>query len=314
MCLLVAGTVSLGVRLRIRALKHRTRVLEAKVAERTVEVEQTNRALAEKVVEAEASERRAVESERRALEASRAKSIFLSNMSHELRTPLNSIIGFAAIVMQRLDGQIDPRYARFLHNIHTSGEHLLRLINTILDLSKIEAGRMELHLEELRIGEILSEIENLMRGVAAESDIDIEVRVPDLLPLVMADAIKLKQVMFNLVSNALKFSPSRSTVVVQAQVVAEETSPLGVESLRIDVVDRGIGIRFEDQEVIFQEFRQLDEGVSRRFQGTGLGLPLARRLMELHGGTVLVDSLPGWGSTFSVLLPVMLSCDLREEE
>ncbi len=312
--LLAVGTVSLGVRLRIRALKHRTRVLEAKVAERTVEVEQTNRALAEKVVEAEASERRAVESERRALEASRAKSIFLSNMSHELRTPLNSIIGFAAIVMQRLDGQIDPRYARFLRNIHTSGEHLLRLINTILDLSKIEAGRMELHLEELRIGEVLSEMENLMRGVAAENDIDIEVRVPEDLPLVMADAIKLKQVMFNLLSNALKFSPVRSTVVVQAQVLAEESSPLGVESLRIDVVDRGIGIRFEDQEIIFQEFRQLDEGASRRFQGTGLGLPLARRLMELHGGTVLVDSLPGWGSTFSVLLPVMLACDLREEE
>jgi ligand-binding sensor domain-containing protein/signal transduction histidine kinase len=301
--LLAAGTVSLGVKLRISALKHRTRLLEAKVAERTVEVEQTNRALAEKVVEAEASERRAVESEQRALEASRAKSIFLSNMSHELRTPLNSIIGFAAIVMQRLDGQIDPRYARFLRNIHTSGEHLLRLINTILDLSKIEAGRMELHLEEL-----------LMRGVAAESDIDIEVRAPELLPAVMADAIKLKQVMFNLLSNAVKFSPPRSTVVVQAQVVSEDSSPLGVESLRIDVVDRGIGIRFEDQEIIFQEFRQLDEGASRRFQGTGLGLPLARRLMELHGGTVLVDSLPGWGSTFSVLLPVVLACDLRDEE
>lgn len=153
-----------------------------------------------------------------------------------------------------------------------------------------------------------------MRGVAAESDIDIEVRAPELLPAVMADAIKLKQVMFNLLSNAVKFSPPRSTVVVQAQVVSEDSSPLGVESLRIDVVDRGIGIRFEDQEIIFQEFRQLDEGASRRFQGTGLGLPLARRLMELHGGTVLVDSLPGWGSTFSVLLPVVLACDLRDEE
>jgi len=311
---LAAGSIALGVRLRIRALQGRTRVLEARVAERTAEVESSNRALAEKVDEAEASKRLAVESEQRALEASRAKSIFLSNMSHELRTPLNSIIGFAAILMARLDGQIDPRFARFLRNIHTSGEHLLRLINTILDLSKIEAGRMELHLEELRIGEILSEMENLMRGVAAENEIDIEVRIPEDLPLVMADAIKLKQVMFNVLSNAVKFSPVRSTIVVQAEVVAEEDSSLGVEALRIDVVDRGIGIRFEDQEVIFQEFRQLDEGASRRFQGTGLGLPLALRLMELHGGTVLVDSLPGLGSTFSVLLPVMLACDLREED
>ncbi|MGV8039929.1 MAG: ATP-binding protein [Thermoanaerobaculaceae bacterium] len=309
--LAVGGSVWLAAMLRMRALHHRTRRLEAMVAERTAQVEASNRALAEKVAEAEASEQRAVGSERRALEASRAKSIFLSNMSHELRTPLNSIIGFASILIERLDGLVEPRYARFLRNIHASGEHLLRLINTILDLSKIEAGRMELHLEQLQIGVLLSEMENLMRGVAAENDIDIEVRVPEDMPLVTADPIKLKQVMFNLLSNAVKFSPPRATVVVDAALLHRVESPLGVESVRVSIVDRGIGIRAEDHEVIFQEFRQLDDGANRRFQGTGLGLPLARRLVELHGGTVTVQSTPGRGSTFMVLLPLTTACDLQ---
>jgi len=308
--LAVGGSVWLAAMLRMRTLRHRTRRLEAMVAERTAEVEASNRALAEKVAEAEISEQRAVASERRALEASRAKSIFLSNMSHELRTPLNSIIGFAAILMERLEGLVEPRYARFLHNIQASGEHLLRLINTILDLSKIEAGRMELHLEPVQIGSLLSEIENLMRGVAAENDIDFEVCVAEDLPVVNADAIKLKQVMFNLLSNAVKFSPPRATVTVEAAAVPQPESPLGVESVRVRIVDRGIGIRPEDHEAIFQEFRQLDEGTNRRFQGTGLGLPLARRLVELHGGTVTVQSAPGKGSSFTVLLPMTLACEL----
>ncbi len=308
--LAAGGAIWLGVRLRMRALREQTRRLEALVAERTAQVEASNRALAEKVAEAEASEQRAVASERRALEASRAKSVFLSNMSHELRTPLNSIIGFAAILIERLDGQLDARYARFLRNIHASGEHLLRLINTILDLSKIEAGRMELHLEPLQVGALLFEMENLMRGVAARNDIDFELRVPEGLPVLAADPIKLKQVMFNLLSNAVKFSPPRATVVIEAAMIPRAESRLGVESVRVDVVDRGIGIRPEDQEAIFEEFRQLDEGANRRFQGTGLGLPLARRLVELHGGVLTVRSAPGQGSTFTVLLPVTPACEL----
>lgn len=306
----VGGSVWAAGMLRMRALHRRARHLEAMVAERTAQVEASNRALAEKVAEAEESERRAVASERRALEASRAKSVFLSNMSHELRTPLNSIIGFASILIERLDGRVEPRYGRFLRNIHASGEHLLRLINTILDLSKIEAGRMELHLEEIQVGALLSEMENLMRGVAAEDDIDIEVRAPADLPPLTADPIKLKQVMFNLLSNAVKFSPPRATVVVDATFLPRPESPLGVESVRLNVTDRGIGIRPEDHEVIFEEFRQLDEGANRRFQGTGLGLPLARRLVELHGGTLTVQSAPGKGSTFSVLLPLKHACQL----
>jgi signal transduction histidine kinase len=231
-------------------------------------------------------------------------------MSHELRTPLNSIIGFAAILIDRLEARIDPRHARFLRNIHTSGEHLLRLINTILDLSKIEAGRMELQLEEMQLGSLLNEMEGLMRGVAAQSEIDIDVRVPEGLPVIVADAIKLKQVMFNLLSNAVKFSHPRSTVVVNASWVKSADSSLGVDTVCVEIIDRGIGIRAEDQEIIFQEFRQLDEGANRRFQGTGLGLPLARRLVELHGGLLTVCSTPGKGSTFEVLLPVMPRCEL----
>lgn len=299
------GLAWLGVWLRMRALHHRTRLLEGMVAARTAEVEASNRALAEKAEEAEISERRAIASERRALEASRAKSIFLSNMSHELRTPLNSIIGFAAILIDRLAPQLDPRHARFLRNIHGSGEHLLRLINTILDLSKIEAGRMELQLEALQLAPLLYEMEGLMRGVAAQSEIDIDVRVPEELPDIVADPIKLKQVMFNLLSNAVKFSPPRATVVVDTRWVASVDSQIGVDAVCVEIIDRGIGIRPEDQEIIFQEFRQLDDGANRRFAGTGLGLPLARRLVELHGGVLTVRSALGQGSTFTVVLPVM---------
>jgi signal transduction histidine kinase/CheY-like chemotaxis protein len=301
----VTAVVYAAVRLRLQALARRTRLLEAMVAERTAEVEDKNRALAGKLHELEISERRASESKQRALEANRAKSVFLSTMSHELRTPLNSIIGFASILLQRLPGKVEERYERFLTNILTSGQHLLGLINDVLDLSKIEAGRMELLAESVNVASILESVQNVMRGVTTEQQINIEVELPPDLPEITADAAKLKQIMFNLLSNAVKFSPRGSTVTVRARHLDGEQSPLGLESVQIDVVDRGIGIRQEDQEVIFEAFRQADSSATRRYEGTGLGLALVRRLLSIHGGEVTVESEPGSGSTFTVDLPVV---------
>jgi len=301
-----ALAIATGVRLRLAAVTRQNQLLEQRVAERTAEVEDRNRALAEKIRELEVSRRRAHDSEQRALEASRAKSIFLSNMSHELRTPLNSIIGFATILSEKLQGSVEPRFAKFLRNILGSGQHLLGLINNILDLSKIEAGRMEFFPEKVDLRQVFDDVSEVMRGVAAEGRITVELEVPPDLPFITADAGKVKQVMFNLLSNAVKFSPRGATVTVRASRVGSDGSPLDGEAVRIDVVDRGIGIRAEDLDAIFEEFRQVDDSSGRRYQGTGLGLTLVRKLLAMHGGRVEVESEPGRGSTFTVYLPVVL--------
>ncbi len=308
-----ALAVASGVRLRLSAVTRQNQALEARVADRTAEVEDTNRALAVKIHELEISEQRALESEQRALEseqraleASRAKSVFLSNMSHELRTPLNSIIGFATILTEKLRGRIEGRYEKFLLNILGSGQHLLGLINNILDLSKIEAGRMEFFPDRVDLRQVFGDVVDVMKGVAAEQKVTIAVEAPDDLPFLTADLGKVKQIMFNLLSNAVKFSPRGATVTVRAALVEADSSPLEVESVRVEVVDRGIGIKREDLELIFEEFRQVDDGASRRYQGTGLGLTLVRKLLNMHGGRVEVDSELGRGSTFTVFLPLRL--------
>jgi signal transduction histidine kinase/ligand-binding sensor domain-containing protein/CheY-like chemotaxis protein len=310
--------VWVAVKLRLQGLARQNALLEARVTERTQEVElrtreveEANRTLAEKVHLLEASERRAHESERRALEseqraieASRAKTVFLSNMSHELRTPLNSIIGFASIVSERLHDKVDPRIEKFLRNILTSGQHLLRLIHDLLDLSKIEAGHMELFVEPFSLHDVVDSVHTAMRGVAAEQGITIEVSVAPDIPVVTGDPVRVTQILFNLLSNAVKFSPSGATVIMRATQLAAGDSPLGVPTVRVDVVDHGIGMRQEDLAIIFQEFRQVDDSPTRRFQGSGLGLALVRRLLTMHGGDIHVESEPDRGSTFSAFLPV----------
>jgi signal transduction histidine kinase/CheY-like chemotaxis protein len=228
-------------------------------------------------------------------EANQLKSQFLANMSHELRTPMNSIIGFSEILAERLDGRIEPKHLGFLRHIHTSGTHLLGIINDVLDLSKIEAGKMEVYPEFFSVAPMIESVCQVMRGMTRTQQ-KIVVDVPADLPQIETDLAKFKQVLFNLVSNAVKFSPAERPIVVRA-VVEEGT-------LHVAVRDQGIGIAPEHHEMIFEEFRQVDGSVRREFGGTGLGLALVRKFVELQGGRVAVDSTLGSGSTFSFTLPV----------
>jgi len=237
-------------------------------------------------------------------EANRAKSQFLANMSHELRTPLNSVIGFSEILAEKLEGKIEPRFSRFLGNILNSGRHLLGLINDILDLSKIEAGRMELVFEPVSLGDVVHGVTSVMHGVAARKRIEIEVEVAPKLPAVVADPPRLKQILYNLVSNAVKFSEEGSSVKVVARRDDAPTEGETAPGVVLEVVDRGLGIRREDQKLIFEEFRQVDGGTSRNMGGTGLGLALVKRFTEMHGGRIECVSEVGRGSRFLVHLPL----------
>jgi signal transduction histidine kinase/DNA-binding response OmpR family regulator len=237
-------------------------------------------------------------------EADQVKSQFLANMSHELRTPLNSIIGFSEILMERLAQQVEPRYLKFLANINSSGQHLLGIINDILDLSKVEAGQMELR-PEFRVPMVVEGILNVMHGMAGPRNITFEVQASPDLPTLTADPAKFKQILYNLLSNAVKFSPDGSLVTIDARCDPARHSPIGLDSITVSVTDRGIGIAPSDQEVIFHEFRQADQGSSRNFGGTGLGLALVKKFVELQGGVVGLESALGHGSTFSFTLPVL---------
>ncbi len=237
-------------------------------------------------------------------EADRLKSQFLANMSHELRTPLNSIIGFSEILKNRLGPDLPPKYLKFLQNINTSGQHLLGIINDILDLSKIEAGRMELNPEPFSVKSVIDGVCHVMKGMAAKASIAFELDVPDDLPPLVADPGKFKQVLYNLLSNAVKFSPDGSVVTVTGRRLLAAGSPLVTESIQVAVRDRGIGIAPADQAIVFQEFRQADGTSTRKYEGTGLGLALVKSIVELQGGRVDLVSAPGEGSTFTVTVPL----------
>ena len=228
-------------------------------------------------------------------EANQLKSQFLANMSHELRTPMNSIIGFSEILVERLDGKIEPKQLGFLRHIHTSGTHLLGIINDVLDLSKIEAGKMDIYPELFAVGPVIESVCQVMRGMTRTTQ-KITVDVPPGLPLIETDLAKFKQVLFNLVSNSVKFSPAEQPIVVRARI--------DDGTLRVSVRDEGIGIAPEHHDMIFEEFRQVDSSVRREFGGTGLGLALVKKFVELQGGCVAVDSALGTGSTFTFTLPV----------
>jgi signal transduction histidine kinase len=227
--------------------------------------------------------------------ASRAKSEFLANMSHELRTPLNAILGFAEIIRDRLLGPIADRYAEYAHDIHGSGTHLLGIINDILDLSKVEAGRLELIEEIVDIQSIVKGVTLLLRERVANAGLTLKVELPDTLLLIRADERKLKQVLMNLLANAVKFTPAGGMITVWASIDAQ--------GLIMEVRDTGIGIAPEDVDRALSPFGQVDSRLSRRYEGTGLGLPLARALAELHGGTLTLQSAPGQGTTVRIALP-----------
>jgi signal transduction histidine kinase len=228
--------------------------------------------------------------------ANKHKSDFLANMSHELRTPLNAIIGFSEAMMDRLFGDLNEKQADYLKDIHESGKHLLSLINDILDLSKIEAGRMELELSSFHLPSAISNAITLIRERAMRHGIALGVHIDERLGEFQADERKLKQVLLNLLSNAVKFTPDGGRVDVSAK--------LDTDKVEISVKDTGVGISPEDQASLFEEFKQFGKDRSRKAEGTGLGLSLTKRLVELHGGQILVDSAVGHGSTFRVMLPL----------
>jgi len=227
--------------------------------------------------------------------ANRHKSEFLANMSHELRTPLNAIIGFSEVLLERMFGELNDKQDDYLKDIHASGKHLLSLINDILDLSKIEAGRMELDVEAFDVPAAIGSALALVRERAQRHGIALGLEVGAEVGEIRADERKFRQILLNLLSNAVKFTPDGGRVVVRARLAD------GV--LEVAVADTGIGIAAQDQTAAFEEFRQVGRHYTNKQEGTGLGLALARRFVELHGGTLTLDSAPGRGSTFTFTLP-----------
>jgi len=227
--------------------------------------------------------------------ASQHKSEFLANMSHELRTPLNTIIGFSEVLADRMFGELNEKQEEYSKDIHASGQHLLSLINDILDLSKIEAGRMELELTEFDLPAALDNALMLIRERAGRRSIALHTEIDTRLGQIQADERKVRQVVLNLLSNAIKFTPEGGRIEVGA------TPKDGF--VEIAVSDTGIGIAPEDQEKVFEEFRQVGTA-AKKIEGTGLGLTLCRKFVELHGGKIWVKSQLGEGSTFTFTIPV----------
>ena len=237
------------------------------------------------------------ESNRKLQDANRHKSVFLASMSHELRTPLNAILGFSELLIDAGDGQFPPATRkRFLGQIHSSGKHLLGLINDILDLSKIEAGQMELRLQVIEITDVVREVASTVEPLAAQKKIQLQINEGGAGDIT-ADAGKVKQILLNLVSNAVKFTPEGGVVTIATRRLAD--------TVELSVADTGIGIGAEDQERVFHEFQQVDSGMGRAQAGTGLGLTLTRRFARLHGGDVRLVSEPGKGSVFTISLPLV---------
>jgi PAS domain S-box-containing protein len=229
--------------------------------------------------------------------ATRAKTEFLANMSHELRTPLNAIIGFSEIMTTGLLGPIgSDKYREYAHDIQSSGLHLLELINDILDLSKIEADKAELHEEIVDVARIITACSVLVKDRASTANVNLEEQIAEGLPTLRADERKLKQIVLNLLSNAVKFTEAGGFVTVRATLATDRR-------LVIEVRDTGIGIAPEDIAAAMTPFGQLDGRLSRKYEGTGLGLPLTKSLVELHGGILEIESEMGKGTVAKVLFP-----------
>jgi two-component system, NarL family, sensor histidine kinase BarA len=237
-------------------------------------------------------------------ESNRLKSEFLANVSHELRTPLNSIIGFAELLdeLARNDTAADPKRSRYITNILTSGRTLLEMINDLLEMAKIEAGRMEVNVEPTSISDLVEGLIGIMRPQAERKEIALQTRLAQSLPSVETDPGKLQQILFNFLSNAIKFTPARGTVTVTADRVKRQE---GGDGVRLSVADTGPGIPYDLQDLIFEKFRQADASHTREHKGTGLGLAICRELATMLGGTVSLVSEPGRGATFYVDLPVI---------
>jgi len=238
----------------------------------------------------------------------RLKSEFLTSMSHELRTPLNSILGFADVLLQGIDGDLDPVAQGDVQMIYNSGQHLLALINDILDLSKIEAGQMELVFEPLSLSSSIEEVLTASSSLLHRKSVELVINLPDGLPPVWADRLRLKQILLNLLSNAAKFT-EQGTITVDAGPAQDDPT-----YLQISVTDTGIGMTAEQQKHIFDRFRQADSSTTRRYGGSGLGLAICKQLIEMHGGTITVRSQSGAGSTFSFTLPLASEFEISDSD
>ena len=266
--------------------KHREH-LEELVKERTSDLE-------EKTVELE-------QANIRLQEIDRLKSVFLASMSHELRTPLNSIIGFTGVILRGMSGEVNERQREQLTVVKKSANHLLSLINDILDISKIEAGKVELSLEEFNLDDVVREVAELLSPAAGEKGLELLMEALEGITL-YSDRRRVKQVLVNLGSNAVKFT-NQGSVKIAARIP-------GDDNLEIHVIDTGIGIKQEDMDKLFQPFQQIDTSLTKKHEGTGLGLHLTKRLLDLLGGDIWAESEYGRGSEFTFTLPLQY----REEQ
>lgn len=246
----------------------------------------TKRKIAEEII---------LEAKRAAEEANSTKSKFIADMSHELRTPLNSVIGFSEALLEGYKGDLNSSQKHYVNRIHQSGKQLLKQINEILDISKIESGKMELHLEDFRLKGVFAEIKSALAPMTSAKNIDISFTIEPLDLVLTADNDKLKHILLNLISNALKFTPVSGQVLIKAISFADR--------VEISVRDTGIGISEEDQQLIFEPFKQISSSQSSEHVGTGLGLSLVKKLVEMHKGRIWVESETGKGSVFTFTLP-----------
>jgi len=324
-------SVGLGVGLAILVYTFPVKVvtrLEGRIQELMETVQQANAELEARVEERTRELLLAYadlqEALRKAKEASRAKAEFLSNISHELRTPLNAIIGFSELLQQQTPGVLGEREARYIGHIHQAGKHLFHLITTILEFSNVEAGELTLQPVPVPVAETLEDVLLVTRGIARKKAQTVEARIEAALPPLLADPLRFKQVCFNLLSNAVKFTPEGGTITLTARRLSGQSGDLAARQtgtspecqvaqlpdcppadwLELKVADTGIGIKAEDLPRLFREFVQLDDPVTKRHEGVGLGLAFTRKMVELHGGRIWAESEgEGRGSTFAVILP-----------
>lgn len=304
---------------KIGQIEARAEKMEAEVLRRASEVKKANRALKEAMEALEQRDREITLKNMQLEESSQMKSEFLANMSHELRTPLNAIIGFSEVLRDGLVGELQGKQYEYISDIFESGQHLLSLINDILDLSKIEAGKMVLEGDMTDVAMLLNNSLSIIKEKAMSRRVKLLTHLQDNLGEAWLDARKCKQIIYNLLSNAVKFTPEGGHVSIRGEIIGRkeaarrasaqalihpEFSSIDAELLlEIRVADTGIGISEEDMAHLFQPFVQIDSSLSRQFEGTGLGLALVRNLAELHGGVVALNSAPGKGSTFTIWLP-----------
>ena len=273
------------------ALKQLNSELEGRIREATADLAEQNARLQWQSQEVE--------------RANKLKSEFLASMSHELRTPINALIGYTALLLDGVLGEISAKQRDALTRGRAAAEHLLALINDILDLAKIEAGKMPLHVTEVAMSEIVKEVAQQIEPMVRKKQLDFITVVDDETPPLLTDRTKVKQVLLNLLSNAVKFT-SKGSVTLSAKPVAS--------GVQIDVIDTGIGIRKTDLQAIWEDFRQVDQSRTREFGGTGLGLSITRKLLDRLGGSVTVQSVYGEGSTFAVTLPLAVSASDRSSQ